>query len=108
MKRNDLSTIMRRAWAIARSTGKSFSVALSRAWQLHRLTRRMRGGLVRFVYEKRDGTLRRAVGTLHDVTSTIKSTMSGTRPEDGRTVRYYDIEASGWRSFRVENFIGIC
>ncbi len=108
MKRNDLSTIMHRAWAIARSTGKSFAVALSRAWQLYHLTRRLREGVVRFVYEKRDGTLRRAVGTLHDVASTIKGVMAASHTEDGRMVRYYDVEASGWRSFRVENFIGVC
>lgn len=42
MKRHDLSTIMRRAWAIARATGKAFAVCLSKAWQLYRLTKRMR------------------------------------------------------------------
>ena len=46
MKRNDLQTIMRRAWA------------------LYRLTQRMRAGVVRFAYEKADGTLRKAAGTL--------------------------------------------
>ncbi len=51
--------------------------------------------MVRFAYEKADGTL-------HDVESTIKGTG---RPDDGQTVRYYDVEADGWRSFRVESLV---
>lgn len=104
MKTTDLSTIMRRAWALFRMTGKTFSVCLSKAWSLYRLTRRMRVGVVWFTYEKADGTLRRACGTLRDIAATIKGTG---RPDDGRTVKYYDIEATGWRSFKVENFVTI-
>lgn len=101
MKRTDLSTIMRRAWQIARATGKAFAVALSKSWQLYRLTKQMRAGIVRFAYEKADGTLRKALGTLKDTAALVK----GTGRPDGRTVRYYDVEADGWRSFKVENFI---
>ena len=53
---------MRRAWHLFRSTGKAFAVCLSKAWQLYRLTKRMRAGVVRFAYEKADGTLRKAAG----------------------------------------------
>ena len=104
MKRNDLQTIMCRAWRLFRSTGKAFAVCLSRAWALYRLTKRMRAGVVRFAYEKADGSLRKACGTLHDVASTVKRTE---RPDDGQTVKYYDIEAHGWRSFKVENLIAV-
>lgn len=102
MKKIDLSTIMRRAWAIARATGKAFAVALSKAWALYRLTKRMRAGIVRFAYEKADGTLRKAVGTLADTAARVTGTG---RSDDGRTVKYYDVEANGWRSFKVENFV---
>jgi len=71
MKRNDLQMIMRRAWTIARTTGKTFNICLVKAWSLYRLTQRMRAGVVRFAYEKADGTLRRAAGTLHEVAATI-------------------------------------
>lgn len=96
--------IMRRAWQIARATGKAFAVALSKAWALYRLTKRMRAGAVRFAYEKTDGTLRRAAGTLQEMAARIKGTG---RPDDGRTVKYYDVDANGWRSFKVENFVTI-
>lgn len=95
---------MRRAWQIARATGKAFAVALSKAWALYRLTKQMRAGVVRFAYEKANGTLRRATGTLQEVATLIKGTG---RPDDGRTIRYYDIDADGWRSFKVENFVTI-
>ncbi len=29
------------------------------------------------------------------------------RPDDGRTVKYYDIEAGSWWSFKSENLIAI-
>lgn len=102
MKGQELSKIMRRAWQIARATGKAFAVALSRSWALYRLTKRMQAGVVRFAYEKTDGTLRRAAGTLQEVAALVKGTG---RPDDGQTVRYYDVEAAGWRSFKVENFV---
>ncbi len=62
----------------------------------------MRVGIVKFAYEKADGTLRKAIGTLKKVTTLVKGTG---RPDNGRTVRYYDVEADGWRSFKVENFV---
>lgn len=104
MKRNDLQTIMRQAWALFRSTGRAFAVCLSKAWALYRLTKRMRAGVVLFAYEKADGSLRKASGTLHDVAATVKGTG---RPDDGQTVKYYDVEADGWRSFKVENLVTI-
>lgn len=96
------SAALRRAWRLFRSTGKTFAVCLSKAWALWRLTRLMRAGVVRFAYEKADGSLRKACGTLHNVASTVKGVG---RPDDGQTVKYYDVEAGGWRSFRVENFV---
>lgn len=104
MKGQELSKIMRRAWQIARATGKAFAVALSKSWALYRLTKQMRAGVVRFAYEKTDGTLRKAAGTLKDAATMVKGTKHF---DDGCTVRYFDIEASGWRSFKVENLVTV-
>ena len=76
--------IMRRAWVIARTTGKAFAVALAKSWQLYRLVKQMQAGVVRFSYEKADGTLRRALGTRKDVAELIKGTG---RPDDGQILR---------------------
>ena len=101
MNKYDLSNIMRRAWELFRTTGKTFSVCLVRAWALYRLTKRMRTGVVSFCYEKANGATRKAKGTLQGVAPLIK----GTGKETPKTVRYFDIEAGGFRSFRIENFI---
>ena len=50
-----------------------------------------------------DGSLRKAKGTLKDVQSLIK----GTGSENYKTVRYFDVDANGFRSFKVENFITV-
>lgn len=104
MTKYDLSKIMRRAWAIARATGKAFRVCLCRAWALYRLTKRMRAGVVRFAYEKTDGTLRHAAGTLQGIADAVKGNGA---PDSGNTFRYMDVEAGGFRSFRVENLVTV-
>lgn len=91
------------AYELMRATGKAFAVCLSRAWALYRLTKQMHKGIVSFAYEKSDGSLRKAKGTLKDIQNLIK----GTGSENYKTVRYFDIEANGFRSFKVENFITI-
>ena len=86
-----------------RATGKAFAVCLSKAWALYRLTKRMHKEIVTFAYEKADGSLRKAKGTLKDVSNLIK----GTGSENYKTVRYFDVEANGFRSFKVEHLITI-
>ena len=95
---------MRRAWEIFRATGKAFAICLVKAWELYRLVKSMRSGVVRFSYQKTDGTLRKAAGTLKDTAALVKGTGG---PDNARTVRYYDVEAGGFRSFRVENLITV-
>lgn len=103
MKTKDLSNIMKRAWAIFRETGKSFSICLVKAWELYRLVRRMRNGVVGFAYEKKDGTLRKAQGTLREVANLVK----GTGVETPATLRYFDLERNAFRCFRVANLVCI-
>ena len=71
-----------------RATGKAFAVCLSKAWALYRLTKRMRREIVTFAYEKADGSLRKAKGTLKDTSNLIKGTGSeNTRPSVTLTLR---------------------
>lgn len=97
MTRNDLSNIMRRAWELRRSTGKAFAVCLSKSWAIFRLIRRMREDVVTFAYEKTDGTLRKAKGTLRGVQALIKGTGSDTP----KTVRYFDTDVQAFRSIWI-------
>ena len=103
MTKRDLSQLMLRAWEISRATGQAFRVCLVRSWAVFRLIRRMRAGVVQFTYEKSDGTLRTAKGTLQDVSALVK----GSGVSTPKTVRYYDVDSGGFRSFRVENLITV-
>jgi hypothetical protein len=103
MKTSFKSKIFHDAWTIFRATGKAFSICLVKAWAVFRLRKAMIAGVVRFAYEKADGSLRRAVGTLKEVSAMVK----GTGSENYKTVAYYDLEAGGFRSFKVENLITV-
>lgn len=52
---------------LMKATGEVFAVCFSRAWALYRLTKRMHQGVVTFAYEKADGSLCKAKGTLKNV-----------------------------------------
>ena len=95
--------VFKQAYELMNTTGKRFAVCLSRAWALYRLTKRMHTGVVKFAYEKVDGTVRRATGTLQNVEGLIK----GTGKITFSTVRYFDIDANSFRSFKIENLITI-
>lgn len=98
------SQVFLRAYEIMSNTGKSFAVCLSKAWQLYRLSKEMKTkDEVCFTSEKKDGTLRRAFGTLKDVSQFIK----GNGIQTPKVFNYWDLEAVAFRCFKVENFISI-
>lgn len=103
MKTTFRSKVFKTAYELKESTGKTFAICLAKAWQLYRLSKRMKKEVVNFAYEKADGTLRKAKGTLKDVQNLIK----GTGSENYKTVKYFDIDAGGFRSFKVENLISV-
>lgn len=105
------TTVFKRARIIEQTTGKSFPAALTKAWQLHRLTLRMLTGVVYFSFECKNGSLRQAKGTL--MTEILPHRIPGKdrvkSPEKGRykTYRYFDVEKNSFRSFRVSNLVNI-
>jgi len=61
---------------------------------------------VKFSYKKKNGEIRTATGTLNVNVMGEENAPSGkleSYNED--TIRYYDLNSEGWRSFLVENFI---
>lgn len=103
MKTEFRTKVFRQAYGMMKSTGKHFSICLAKAWALYRLAKAMRKGIVSFAYEKTDGSLRKAKGTLKEVQGLVK----GTGTENFTTMRYFDVEAAGFRSFRIENLVTI-
>ncbi len=104
MKTTFRTIVFKRAYEIMKKTGKAFTVCLSKAWALYRLFKKMKKeSKVTFAYEKKDGSLRKAIGTLKDVNHLTKGT--------GRTnigvFTYYDLQASSFRCFKIENLITV-
>ena len=87
--------------------------ALKYAWWFENFRAKLSTGVYRFSYFKLDGSIREAKGTLdfaripeerHPKGENLPVLQEGA---GGRLVfNYYDLEASGWRSFRLDNFIG--
>ena len=101
MKKNFRSKVFSWAYEIARATGKQFAICLAKAWALYRLKKAMKKGVVSFAYEKTDGTLRKAKGTLNALLGTANK---AGKPKTG-SFPYYDTEACAFRSFRIENLV---
>lgn len=82
--------------------------AISKGLILETLKKRMmRGEVVRFCYQKLNGEIRTAVGTLQQ--QAVQANIEGT----GIPKRFYgmfaylDLEKMAWRGFREEKIIGI-
>ena len=97
---------------ILRGTPITSSQALKYAWWFEAFRKKLATGVWRFSYFKKDGSIRQARGTLdfsripeeHHPKSL--SSAPDVRPENYDTFPYYDLDAAGWRSFRLDNFIG--
>ena len=84
--------------------------------QKEEFKKKLRKGKVEFKYTKKDGSERKAVGTMDPKLMDLpeKKTQSDVDGAEKKKVRklpadsvfYYDLEAKGFRSFKMENFIG--
>ena len=90
--------------------GFSWSDMLRYGWYFVRFREALRKGVVKFSYFKKDGSIREAKGTLNLLLlPEDKLPHSGLDPDavtPADTFAYYDLDAAGWRSFRIDNFIG--
>ena len=69
------------------------------------MRKKLRENILIFKFQKRDGTIRRAVGTLYpDLLPPIKGTGG---PKPVYQMVYFDLEKFAWRSFRSFKFIKI-
>ena len=70
------------------------------------LKQELRKREVKFSYWKKDGSVREARGTLNSEIYGKDNEPTGSgRPIPENQVRYYDLDAQGWRSFLSENLI---
>lgn len=67
------------------------------------LKMRMHYGVVSFSYIKKDGTMRKAHGTLKK--SLLPDLVGSGRKPSADVFVYFDVDQENWRSFRRENLI---
>ena len=99
-----LSEVMSDAWRFFKMTGASFSECLQRAWRNYNLVKRMVGNIVHFYYQKVDGSVREAYGTL--LSNRIPESGDG-RKKNPFVQVYFDTEKNEWRSFKRFNLVSI-
>ncbi|MBO0947470.1 SH3 beta-barrel fold-containing protein [Fibrella forsythiae] len=94
---------LRLAWQLVRKSALSFADAQRAAWKAIRLKIKLATtAAVDFTYRKTDGSIRQARGT-----RMIDYTATSTAPVTDLTVRYFDLDATGWRSCRADHILAI-
>ena len=85
--------------------GLDESVAKSIADEKARIVDEMKEGVCEFEFFKKDGSLRKAKGTLKDVEDTIKGTGKSEEESEYNPLiqKYFDVEKQSWRCFLVKN-----
>jgi len=104
MKRSDLSSIMSEAHRFIRIAGLSLSEALKKAWAVFKLRVSMSKGIVKFYFQKVDGSIREAYGTL---AGSLIPAIAGTdnRKRNDTVQTYFDTERQEWRCFKKLNLV---
>jgi len=107
MKRNVLHDIMTLAWQFVKRNGFTMSEALKAAWANMKLKAAMKNRIVKFYFQKVDGSIREAYGTLKD---NLIPAVAGTdnRKRNDTVQVFYDTEKQEWRCFKKANLISIC
>lgn len=103
--KNQLRNIMLQAWQFVKRNGMTMSEALRIAWQNSKLVATMKTRIVKFYFQKIDGTIREAYGTL---STALTPETAGTERKKNDTVQtYYDTEKCSWRCYKKANLIRV-
>lgn len=99
-----LKAVMTLAWQFVKRNGFTMSEALRTAWRNIKLKTRLHIGIVKFYFQKVDGSIREAYGTLKS--DLLPPTQGNDTRKKNDTVQvYYDTEAQGYRCFKMANLV---
>ena len=92
--------------SITKTTGSAL-MGTSKALLIEEAKRQMREGVCHFIYMKKDGSVREAMGTLDK--SVLRATLKGTgeSPETWGCCYYHDVIKGSPRSFRWANLVAV-
>ena len=97
--------IMQQAWQFVKRNGFSMSEALRIAWRNYKVKAQMKSRIVKFYFQKVDGSIREAYGTLKE--SLIPATAGSDRKRNDTVQTYFDTEKEAWRCFKKANLLSI-
>lgn len=103
--KNDMREVMLTAWQFVRRNGYTMAEALRTAWANIKLRKAMAERIVKFYFQKVDGSIREAYGTLKS-TLVPAVTGNGRKPNDS-VQTYFDTEKEEWRCFKKANLLRI-
>ena len=104
--KNRMRDVMCLAWQLVKRNGFTMSEALKVAWANMKLKAAMKQRIVKFYFQKVDGSIREAYGTLKEsLLPPIKGTDSRNKSDTLQV--YFDTEKQAYRSFKVANLIKI-
>ena len=106
MKKSDLRSIMQMAWQFVKRNGFTMAEALKAAWLNFKLKAAMTARIVKFYFQKVDGSVREAYGTLN-ASIVPETTGNDTRKKNDTVQTYYDTEVQSWRCFKRANLLRI-
>lgn len=106
MKRSTLHDIMTMAWQFVKRNGFTMSEALKAAWANMKLRTAMNNRIVKFYFQKVDGSIREAYGTLKE--NLVPATNGANRKKNDTVQVFFDTEKQEWRCFKKANLISIC
>lgn len=104
--RNSMREVMSLAWQMVKKNGFSMSEALKTAWANLKLKSEMKKRIVKFYFQKVDGSVREAYGTLNEK---LMPAITGTdkRAKNDTVQTYYDTERQEFRCFKKANLMSI-
>lgn len=103
--REFLHDVMSLAWQLVKRNGYSMSEALKCAWVNMKLKAQMKTRIVKFYFQKVDGSVREAWGTLSE--KIVPTTGDDTRKKNDTVQTYFDTDRGEWRCFKKANLIRI-
>ena len=102
---NQLEVLNRAKTMVIKGYDLQQSLNISAAIEV--LQAKLVNGTACFLYKKKDGTIRKAFGTLLEKVVTNNIVGNGTPRSYYNCQSYFDIEAQAFRSFKYENLVAI-
>lgn len=101
-----LSSVMKLAWQLVKKNGYTMSEAMKVAWLNAKLKFQMKTRIVKFYFQKVDGSIREAYGTLAE--HLMPATAGTDKRAKNDTVQvYFDTERNEFRCYKKANLVKI-